>query len=263
MTERDHPTTLDDVLRQLRVEKKRAIGETPPGSNMNEYVRWYFDQLHQKPYGIPWCAVGQCWVEHKAGGLLMPLTAYTPTMAQFFVDKKRFGRVARVGALAFHDFIDSVSRIQHVSRVITVLDTDVVETIEFNTSSGRAGSQDDGGNVHQRTRYVRHGDVVGFGDPFYEKNLPEFFFPKQKMWFGRGDSGADVKTWQRDLNAWIRSLKHPPATFRLEVDKDFGYDTVKATKTFQAFYKLDVDGRVGRHTIAKMEKVRARQEARD
>ena len=255
------PTTLEDVLKVLRREEVRHIGETPPGSNMNEYVKWFFAQSGARPYGIPWCAVGQCWTEWKAGGLLMPLTAYTPTMAQFFIDKKRFGRVPRVGALGFHNFFDSLDRIQHVSRVLKVINPTTVLTIEFNTSSGTVGSQDDGGNVHLRTRGVRAGDIVGFGYPLYEKDLPEFFYPKEKTWFGHGDSGADIKTWQKDLNAWIKSLKKPPADFRLEITKEFDGPTAKATKTFQAFYDLDVDARVGQATIRRMEKVRARHEA--
>lgn len=255
------PTTLQDVLKVLKQEEHRHIGETPPGSNMNEYVRWFFAQQHASPYGIPWCAVGQCWVEDKAGGLLMPLTAYTPTMAQHFIDLKRFGKVPRVGALAFHNFFDSLDRIQHVSRVIKVINATTVLTIEFNTSSGTVGSQDDGGNVYLRTRGVRPGDIVGFGYPTYEKDLPEFLFPKEKTWFGAGDTGADIKTWQKDLNAWVRSLKKPLADFHLEVTKVFDTATIKATKTFQAFYDLDVDARVGQATIRKMEKVRGRQEA--
>jgi hypothetical protein len=248
-----------EVLAVLRHEEQRAIGETPPGSNMNDYVRWYFKQLGQAPYGIPWCAVFQCWAEDAAGGLLMPLTAYTPTMAQHFIDKKRFGKVPKVGALAFHNFPDSLDRIQHVSRVVKVINATSVQTIEGNTSSGTAGSQDDGGNVYDRYRYVRSGDIVGFGYPEYEKDLPEFFFPKEKTWFGRNDSGADIKTWQRDLNAWIKGLKRPPADFHLDITKTFDKPTLKATKTFQAFYDLDVDGRVGAHTIRQMERVRARQ----
>lgn len=225
---------------------------------MNEYVRWY-----PFSYGVPWCAVFQCWVEDKAGGLLMPKTAYTPTMAQFFIDRQRFGKSPRLGALAFHNFPDSLDRIQHVSRVIKVVNATTVETIEGNTSSGSTGSQDDGGNVYSRIRTVRQGDIVGFGYPLYEKDLPVFVYPKEKTWFGRGDSGADVKTWQRDLNHWIRNLKDPPADFHLEIKAGglFDGDTVKATKTFQHFYSLDVDGRVGQHTLRKMEAIRDRQRA--
>lgn len=245
------PTTLDDVLDVLKREKRRAIGETPPGSNRNEYTRWFYGS----DLAAPWCAIYQCWVEDKAGGMLMPKTAYTPTMAQFFIDNKRFGKVPRLGALAFFDFPDSLPRIQHVGRVVD-LSAGRIVTNEGNTSSGTSGSQDDGGNVYER---IRNAYIVGYGYPAYEKDLPRFHFPKEKTWFGAGDSGADVKLWQIDLNRWIRGLTNPPADFRLEITRRFDPPTSKATKTFQAFYDLDVDGRVGQHTLARMERIRLRQ----
>lgn len=249
------PTTKEDVLKLLKREARRAIGETPPGSNINDYTRWFYGNNTS----APWCAIGQCWVEHKAGGLLMPKTAYTPTMAQFFIDQKRFGKVARIGALTFHNFPDSLDRIQHVERVIEILNETTVRTIGMNTSSGMAGSQDDGGNVYWRTRTVRVGDIVGFGYPLYEEDVPEFLFPKERTWIGRGDSGADVKLWQLDLNRWIHAMANPPANFRLEITKLFDEPTIKATKTFQHHYGLDVDSRVGRHTFRTMERIRDKQ----
>lgn len=251
------PTTKQEVLRICREEARRSIGESPPGSNINEYTRWYFGNAT----AAPWCAIGQCWVENKAGGLLMPKTAYTPTMAQFFIDEKRSGKEPRVGALSFHNFPDSLNRIQHVERVMEIISPTAVRTIGFNTSSGGAGSQDDGGDVYWRERRVSSSDIVMFGYPLYEEDIPKFFFPKERTWLGRGDSGADVKLWQLDLNRWIRNMKNPPADFHLEITKRFDDDTVKATKTFQHHYDLDVDGRVGKHTLRKMERIRDRQEA--
>jgi murein L,D-transpeptidase YcbB/YkuD len=255
-----NPVTYDEVRRILRAEV--GTTENPPGSNNTKYGAWYGYN------GAPWCAMFQLWVDAKAGHLLTIKSAYTPTLAQYFIDHKRAGKTPRVGAYAFHNF--DGSRIQHVSRVIDVINPTTVRTVEGNTSPSAAGSQENGDGVYIKTRSVRSGDIVLFGYPEYEKELPKFEYDKgDRVWFGAGDKGADVKRWQIDLNRWCSDLNDKlPAdkerfAFHIKADGRFGPDTVKATKTFQTYYDLDVDGRVGKHTIDKMEAVRKRQEARD
>jgi len=58
----------------------------------------------------------------------------------------------------------------------------------------------------------------------------------------RGDSGDQVKLWQ----AWLDRI----SAGSLAVDGDFGPDTERRTKQFQAFFGLDVDGVVGPQTRA-------------
>jgi hypothetical protein len=164
----------------------------------------------------------------------------------------------------FFNFPDSLDRIQHVGRVIDVINPTTVRSVEGNTSPGDSGSQDNGDGVYIRTR-THAGGIVGYGYPKYERDVPEFVFPTQRTFMRKGDKGADVKRWQIDLNRWVTALfgKKDPEDrkfwFHIDTDGKFDEETVKATKTFQAFYKLDVDGNVGKGTIGKMEAVRDRQ----
>ena len=225
--------------------------EAPPGSNRIAYTHWY------PMDGSPWCAMFVSWVLDKAG-VAGYKHAYTPAGAEIFRKQGRFFTSdPKPGDVVYFDFPDSLARIQHVGFVEKDGGSSIT-TIEGNTPSGDAGSQDNGDGVYRRTRPVSY--VVGYGRPEYNGKpiKPEFVFPK-KAWFGKGDKGSDVKRWQQDLNRWVKNLKNAPFEFRLEPDGEFGTDTVKATKTFQHHSGLDVDGRVGSLTIETMERIRAEQ----
>lgn len=235
-----------------------GTSESPPGSNHNKFTEWY---------GLsgPWCAMFVSWVLHNSGMDEIPKFAYTPSFAEWFRQQgSGFAddSDAKPGDVVFFNFPDSVDRIQHVGFVVAN-ENGKLTTVEGNTSSGVAGSQDDGGTVAVRTR--GYAEAVYYGRPKYngKPKKPEFKVPV-KAWFGKGDKGADVKTWQKDLNKWVRDLneQHPQRAdflFELKPDGVFGPRTVKATKTFQGFYGLDADGRVGMHTLQRMENVRKRQ----
>lgn len=243
--------SVKDVLSLAR--EQIGTTEKPPGSNRTKYGEAY--GLN----GYAWCLQFAWWVLTKCG-VPMIKSAYTPTAADWFADQKRgFSNdsKAKPGDLVFFNFPDSLDRIQHVGFVVENTGTGLI-TIEGNTSAGSSGSQDNGGGVFQRTR--GYGEAVYFGRPAYVEELPEWDLPTKKTWFGRGDSGADVRNWQRDLNGWVRDLKDKDFDFKLEVDGKFEARTVKATLTFQKFYGLDADARVGRHTLAKMERIRDRQD---
>lgn len=250
--------TVEDVLKYAL--KHKGLTEKPPGSN-----RTFFGE-HFGVNGVPWCAqfTWDCLEENN-----VPIikSAYTPTIASWFKDQKRgFTEDLRAkrGDLAFFDFPDSLNRIQHIGFVLRNIGNGWLETIEGNTSAGDAGSQDNGGGVFVRTRPFSY--VVYYGRPAYgeaKPELPRFDFPQARDWLGKGDKGADVKTWQVDLNRWGKNLKTKTFNFKLVTDGEFGADTVKATKTFQTYYSLDIDGRAGQHTIKKMEQIRDRQKERD
>ena len=239
-----------------------GLTESPPGSNCNKITEWGGMGC------VPWCALAVSWVFERAG-VAVPRFAYTPYGADWFKSQGTGftdDTKARRGDVVFFDFPDSVRRIQHVGIVLGN-DGGRLTTIEANTSSAQSGSQDDGGGVFQRTR--GYPEAVYFGRPPYQDSspeLPRFDYPKSKTWFGFGDTGADVKTWQLDLNRWMRYLRNHSKKLQfdfgaLKPDGVFGPDTTRATKTFQSFYKLDVDGRVGAHTIRRMDRVRERQKA--
>lgn len=240
--------------------KHEGYTESPPGSNRTKFGATYGMD------GYAWCAMFVWFVLSKKAVDIIK-SAYTPTMAGWFKEAGRGftdDRKAVVGDVVFFDFPDSTHRIQHVGFVIgNDSASQTLTTIEGNTSSGSAGSQDNGGGVFIRKRPYR--DAVYYGRPVYEKaapELPEFNLPESKDWFGRGDEGADIRNWQQDLNRWCKNLERKSFDFELQVDGNFGPDTVKATMQFQVHYGLDVDARVGQHTLNKMEKVRAGQRAR-
>jgi hypothetical protein len=137
--------------------------EQPPGSNRTPYGAEYGND------GQPWCAKFVWWVFRKSlASSLIPKAAYTPTFAQWFRDRGQWGQTPRPGAVVFFDFPnDNVNRISHVGVVEAVNGDGTITAIEGNTSSGRSGSQRDGGGVWRRTR--RKG-IVGYGYPAYSGN---------------------------------------------------------------------------------------------
>jgi hypothetical protein len=245
--------TLEEVLQDLKGELGRDPYEVPAGSNRTKYGQLYGMD------GYAWCAMFVWVVLALWNKIDHPKSAYTPTVFEWYRSRKRTSRTARVGALVFFNFFDSLDRIQHIGFVVQV-GNGWIETIEGNTSSTAAGSQDNGGGVYKRRR-VTDSQIVGYAYPFYLKapEKVELDFPI-RAWFGKGDKGADVKNWQRDLNGYFKAKGYEKP---LEpITNVFDDRVVKYTKQFQHEQGLDVDGRVGKHTLEKMERIRDRQEDR-
>ena len=154
-------TTVGAVLAAAR----RDIGYREGPGNDTKFGTWYGMNK------VAWCAI---WVNYVFGQALalplVPKTAYTPTMAQWFRDRGRFGGAPRPGAVVFFDFPgDGVNRISHVGIVEAVNRDGSIVTIEGNTTAGVGGSQRDGGGVWRRTRKV---GIVGYGYPDYLGTAP-------------------------------------------------------------------------------------------
>lgn len=115
----------------------------------------------------PWCAVWVWWVFQQAGeSELVPKTAWTPAMAQFYRDRGTFDRTPQPGSLVFYDWPgDGKDRISHVGIVLAV-EGDSIVALEANTRPGPGGDQSDGDGVYQRTRPL-NASIVGFGHPAY------------------------------------------------------------------------------------------------
>jgi len=227
------------TVKQVLDIARRELGteETPPNSNVVKYSRWY------PMVGSPWCAMFVSWVLDR-GGIEGYKHAYTPAGADLFKSQNRWTQTPRAGDVVYFDFPDSVQRIQHVGFVEGVAG-DVITTLEGNTS---VTSNDNGGNVMRRNR--PRGYVVGYGRPPYGDASdvdPPKGEDRAKGWFGLDDSGGDVRTWQRQLNAVLEA--------DLEVDGEFGPKTLAATKEFQRLHGLEVDGEVGSQSLRKMEEV--------
>lgn len=121
-----------------------------------KYGRWYAAKTGS-PYfgynGVPYCAMFVSWVLSSAG-MTPPggIFAYCPTGLN---NSRSLGRVhdkrsAAPGDIVFFDWNkDGVA--DHVG-IVTANRGSYIETIEGNTSSGRRGSQSNGGGVYRRAR---------------------------------------------------------------------------------------------------------------
>lgn len=158
-------------LRALLGSANSYIGtvENPPNSNKNPFAA-----IVGHANGQPWCATF-CEAIAKIVGLTIPTnSAYTPRVADDFKLARQWATDAgKPGDFALFDFPDKERGIQHIGIVESVLPGFVI-TIEGNTSSGLAGSQDNGGGVYRRTR--PRSFVVGFGRPNFDTPIPEVSF---------------------------------------------------------------------------------------
>lgn len=161
---------VDDILppeegaRMATVDEflARCVGhigttETPPGSNCNPF---------SKALGRPceaWCADAMAAIANETGVEFPSGSAYTPTMADGFRLAGRWAHTPAPGHIAFFDFPDHTTGIQHVGVVKADLGGGQVATYEGNTSSGLHGSQDNGDGFYEKTRPTVY--IVGYGIP--------------------------------------------------------------------------------------------------
>lgn len=221
-----------DVLAQAR--SQLGTVESPPNSNRQKYGAAYGMN------GVAWCMefAWWCFQQVPSDKNLVPKSAYTPAVADWFRARGAFGSTPRPGALVFFDFPgDGVNRISHVGLVEAVNANGSITTIEGNTSGTTAGSQRDGGGVWRRTRTV---GIVGYGYPAYTgAPVPAVPAAPPDTTLRLGSHGDDVKALQRTLNAKFPAYSH------LTVDGDFGPATDKVVREFQRRSGLAIDGVVG------------------
>lgn len=215
---------------------------------------------YSREYGLgadqPWCAVFVWWVFRQAGAssLIHPKTAYTPTLASWFMDRGAFDNQPRVGDLVFFNWPnDGVNRIQHVG-IVESIERDAIVTIEGNTSTTSSGN---GGQVMRRRR-ARNGSIVGYGHPSYGAAAPAA--PPSSAAYPGGlpsltygmRNNPDVAALQAFLNAY----DWRPALPLLPVTGNYLDQTVAVVKAAQAQMGVtgpDANGRdVGPRTNAAL-----------
>lgn len=139
-----------------------------------KYGRWYA-QKTSSPYfgrsGVAYCAMFVSWVLNQAG-MTPPggIFAYCPTG---LANARRLGRVidkrhAKPGDVVFFDW--NHDRIADHVGIVTANRGSYIETIEGNTSSGRRGSQSNGGGVYRRARSLSL--VLAVATPQYSNAVP-------------------------------------------------------------------------------------------
>lgn len=113
---------------------------------------------------IDWCFV-KAYGEKKAKELLGEWSAYTPTSAQFFKDKKHWFTTPKVGDQIF---FKNATRINHTGLVYKV-DAARVYTIEGNTSNSNEVVAN-GGCVAEKSYLLSNSRIAGYGRPDYDDN---------------------------------------------------------------------------------------------
>lgn len=160
--------TREDIIVYAR--SKIGVHENPAHSNCQEF---------SKVLGRPceaWCGDFLVAVMRHFGIKLPSESAFTPTMFNGFQISGTavygFSKSLQPGDIVFYDFIPPFNThgIQHTELFLRYVDAFTIETIGGNTSSGNAGSQDNGDGVYLRQRPLKF--VVGSGRPAYSMSVP-------------------------------------------------------------------------------------------
>ena len=250
-------TTEAQLERVARSVVRRT--EDPPGSNRV----FVWDDLIAvnlaAPYfnGQPWCAGYVVWTDLKAKAPILPVQSayYCPSRVQYARAHQLWDADGRYqpGDEVFFAFTiagQASGLAEHVGRVLAD-DGKVITTIEGNTSSGDAGSQDNGGGVYIRKR--PHGPTV-LGALRYSTLLDKPKPPRRKI----------------RRNPWLAALRNARLPLRfgakgnavravqwavgVPVDGDWGAETEHGVRHFQRYHvdraghRLNPDGEVGRLT---------------
>lgn len=144
---------------------RSQIGYREGPDNDNKYGQWY--GMNHAPY----CAIGLTWCGAAAGAteIFHGRYAYCPSWVNAFHDAGgwlNWRTAAWPGDIVFFDWSGEHGTAGHVG-VIERVEASTLVTIEFNTTSGLAGSQSDGGGVYRRRRSAQF--VVGYGRPLYAR----------------------------------------------------------------------------------------------
>lgn len=150
-----------ELLNRSRANAEAQVGvKEQTGNNDGAMVRKY-QQSVGLPSGSAYCAAGQYWCfQEAAKQLKIPYTKIpikkTGLANGMYADAAKHGkRVAyqpRVDDLLVWRKGKTING--HIERIVKVLGNGWVVTVGFNTSSGKAGSQDNGQGVYYRKRNV-------------------------------------------------------------------------------------------------------------
>lgn len=153
------------TVKQLLDVARKEIGykESPPNSNMTKYGKW------MGLNGYAWCCSFCTWVFHKAGVQLPTKTGSCTVMMNA---AKQAGMWVtsnfKPGDLVIFDFSGQQKTAKHIGIVEEVIPDFGVTSIEGNTSSTDAGSQDNGGMVCRKRRRNKY--IIGAVRPVYDEN---------------------------------------------------------------------------------------------
>ena len=159
--------SLNKVLEIARAEL--GYTESPPGSNRTKY----WDEYDKAFQGQPWCVSGLWWVfQHAGEGSAFFGGAKTASCGILLRWYKEQGMIvpfteAQAGDIVFLTFHGGT--LPEHCGLVTERTGVLLKTIEFNTTPGSEGSQDNGGCVAAKVRYPDQ--VVAVARPKYKEEV--------------------------------------------------------------------------------------------
>ena len=219
----------------------------------------YWRDVYPAYQGSAWCACFISWIFMKAFGLAIAKKllkhwpyVYCPTLGTLFTKNAN----PKVGDIVIFYRNGTFAH----TGLVTKVQGDKFWTIEGNTS-GASGIVANGGGVCAKSYYNSQLPGTKFCTPSYSLvtsilsgnsgiSTSVITPTNTKNYLQKGDKGDAVKTLQTKLNK---------VGNKLTVDGIYGNATVKAVKSFQTKYKLEVDGIAGKNTIAKLDSIIATQ----
>lgn len=212
-------------------------------NNYTKYARDYRTFAGVNYQGQAWCDMFVDWCFVQAFGketarelLGGGFSAYTPTSAQYYKNKKQWHSTPQAGDQVF---FHNSSRICHTGIVYRV-SGNTVYTIEGNTS-GASGVIANGGGVCKKSYALGNSRISGYGRPDWslvtgsEVDVPttpkgdEIYMFSMKT-VKRGETGTHVLLVQEILRARGYKGKDGKA---LELDRSCGDNTVHAITAYQ------------------------------
>lgn len=206
---------------QMIASAASQIGYKEGPNNDTKYGAWY--GLNYQPY----CDMGISWSAAQVGASdVVGKFAYCPSHVNWFKSRGQWGTTPRRGAIVFFSW-NRNGVADHVG-IVEVAGTNPT-TIEFNTSSGAAGSQSNGDGVYRRVRNPYY--IMGYGYPAYS-DVPSV--PSPSGWDGSSYPGA---------GAFVLGQSHPAVTKlgQMLVARGFGkYYTQGPGPVFSEVDRLNV-----------------------
>ena len=233
----------------LEKNSNRDLDDKTSNAGKNNYTKYARD-LYPSLQGQPWCDmyVDWCFVkafgEKKARELLGGFSAYTPTSAQYYKDKKQWYTYPEGGDQIF--FKNSV-RICHTG-IVTKVTAEKVYTSEGNTS-GASGVIANGGGICEKVYDLSYSRIAGYGRPDWTlvetpNYIPGWHHDQYGWWYADTDSTYYKSCWQViNGHKYYFNTQGYAVTGWQELDGKWYYFEPRAGHPLEcALYVTDVDG---------------------
>lgn len=233
--------TAAGMIAQAR--KSLGTSEHPPGSNHNDIVQWYNDNVDRIGDGA-WCDMSvTMWGSKSGNASVVGKFAYTVWHAQWFQSRKQwhYGTSGiKAGDIVFFDWSGTrrIGNIDHVGLVERV-SGGTIYTIEGNTSGGPNGDW-----CARKARDSTY--IVGYGEPSYDggSSSGTEALVKELPMIQEGAKGSNEAV--QSARGLLLARSHPEVG--TVMNRDFDTTMDKAVRAVQKWGKVEVDGIIGPDT---------------